>query len=582
MPSAPLSYAQVHVQYTLPPILLLLLFSRPFLVATEVNKIALLSVIAVIYTTPWDNFIISRGAWTYPKDRVMGVIGYVPIEEYAFFIIQTLLTGLITVLIQRWDLPILHLKPPTLLSRYPPLILFLLQFALGITMLTTAAFEPLGWSQDQCFYVGALISWTAPVLRPPMVGCRRLHFCKKHLNRTLRVWEISRTRTLNIMVTQHLPFEEALFFFLVNCMIVFGLMAIDQTLRLHPPAAVNWLDKPSAWRTIFTAVITQGSVPSSHVQDATSATKLLQKGSTTFYLASKLLPIPVAEDIQALYAFCRIADDLIDHTMVPILPTALSALQNFITSVYTSQQSIEESIKAITDTTLLIRQHDSKPSHPKPPIQTLTGSLYHFARRIPPRVPERVLRELLSAFEWDAKKQGTSTEWFEDEEELIEYCERVAGSVGKPALVCARSMGVALQLVNIARDLAADVEGLRRLYVPANWIQEIEKLEGEKGLKERILKNPWKESRVLALCGKRVIKISGEFEGTAREVGIKGLTRALRDPVRAAMDMYGEIGKRVGRRCDEILARRVGVYPRRVVVGRWGKLRILVRDVFLP
>jgi lycopene beta-cyclase len=35
-----------------------------------------------------------RGVWGYGADRVIGTIGYVPVEEYLFFILQPLLTGL--------------------------------------------------------------------------------------------------------------------------------------------------------------------------------------------------------------------------------------------------------------------------------------------------------------------------------------------------------------------------------------------------------------------------------------------------------------------------------------------------------
>ena len=52
-------------------------------------------VIALVYTTPWDNYLVATGVWWYAQNLVNGiVIGYVPIEEYTFFILQTLMTGL--------------------------------------------------------------------------------------------------------------------------------------------------------------------------------------------------------------------------------------------------------------------------------------------------------------------------------------------------------------------------------------------------------------------------------------------------------------------------------------------------------
>src|SRR5512142_2773651 len=51
--------------------------------------------LAVIYTTPWDNYLVATGVWYYNPNLVTGlVIGYVPIEEYTFFVLETVLAGL--------------------------------------------------------------------------------------------------------------------------------------------------------------------------------------------------------------------------------------------------------------------------------------------------------------------------------------------------------------------------------------------------------------------------------------------------------------------------------------------------------
>ena len=52
-------------------------------------------VLAVVYTTPWDNHLVATGVWYYNPDLVTGIIiGYVPIEEYTFFLVETILSGL--------------------------------------------------------------------------------------------------------------------------------------------------------------------------------------------------------------------------------------------------------------------------------------------------------------------------------------------------------------------------------------------------------------------------------------------------------------------------------------------------------
>lgn len=51
--------------------------------------------VALLYTTPWDNYLVATGVWWYDPALVTGVtFGWVPLEEYVFFILQPILTGL--------------------------------------------------------------------------------------------------------------------------------------------------------------------------------------------------------------------------------------------------------------------------------------------------------------------------------------------------------------------------------------------------------------------------------------------------------------------------------------------------------
>ncbi len=53
--------------------------------------------VALAYTTPWDNYLVATGVWYYDPARVWNIVlGYVPLEEYLFFVLQVTLTGLIT------------------------------------------------------------------------------------------------------------------------------------------------------------------------------------------------------------------------------------------------------------------------------------------------------------------------------------------------------------------------------------------------------------------------------------------------------------------------------------------------------
>ncbi len=59
--------------------------------------VGLTILVALVYTTPWDNYLVASGVWYYDPARVWNIIlGYVPLEEYLFFVLQVVLTGLIT------------------------------------------------------------------------------------------------------------------------------------------------------------------------------------------------------------------------------------------------------------------------------------------------------------------------------------------------------------------------------------------------------------------------------------------------------------------------------------------------------
>ncbi len=59
-------------------------------------------VVAVVYTTPWDNYLVATGVWYYDPALVTGIVlGWVPIEEYTFFVLQPILVGLWLVLLSQ-------------------------------------------------------------------------------------------------------------------------------------------------------------------------------------------------------------------------------------------------------------------------------------------------------------------------------------------------------------------------------------------------------------------------------------------------------------------------------------------------
>jgi lycopene cyclase domain-containing protein len=90
-----MSYTQFLIVFVCVP-----LAGLAFLLRRRIRRVHLaallgLAVVAVVYTTPWDNYLVATGVWYYDPRLVLNfIIGHVPIEEYAFFVAQTFLTGL--------------------------------------------------------------------------------------------------------------------------------------------------------------------------------------------------------------------------------------------------------------------------------------------------------------------------------------------------------------------------------------------------------------------------------------------------------------------------------------------------------
>ena len=92
-PGYPLAvtYLRFHLIFNLPPLALLaaLNWPEPW---THGEKLALgLVLLAVlVFTTPWDNLAAKWGIWGFPREKYSLRIGYLPVEEYAFFLLQSL------------------------------------------------------------------------------------------------------------------------------------------------------------------------------------------------------------------------------------------------------------------------------------------------------------------------------------------------------------------------------------------------------------------------------------------------------------------------------------------------------------
>lgn len=192
-----------------------------------------MSLIALIYSTPWDNYLVASGVWSYGTDRVIGVIGYVPIEEHMFFVLQPIFSGLncFRLFNRKPDLAVIA---PNSQIYWRALAAFMV---LGLALFF-AGILSLQYSHGR--YLGLILVWAVPVLMiqwaygADYVWLQRRTLARAILSPTVylwfvdayaidqHIWQISPAHTWGLQLWGF-PLEEAAFFLVTNIMVVQGL-----------------------------------------------------------------------------------------------------------------------------------------------------------------------------------------------------------------------------------------------------------------------------------------------------------------------------------------------------------------------
>ena len=190
--------------------------------------------LAVAYTTPWDNYLVATGVWYYNPNLVTGIVfGYVPIEEYTFFIVETILAGL------WWWFLARRLSPPT--NEFKP-NKRLVQISSGVLIIVWMIFTYLFFfGNEKWTYLGITLFWALPAILPQLLfGADILWHYRKLVFWAIMVpgtylslmdivalgdttWSISKSQTTGILFFGILPLEEVVFFFITNVLITFGM-----------------------------------------------------------------------------------------------------------------------------------------------------------------------------------------------------------------------------------------------------------------------------------------------------------------------------------------------------------------------
>ena len=169
------------------------------------------------------------------------------------------------------------------------------------------------------------------------------------------------------------------------------------------------------------------------------AEEITREHSKSFYLASQLLPEEKRSAVRALYAFCRIVDDIVDEDTLTERETHLEYWRDVVQNASFSDENLVAA--AWTDT--LARYH----------------------------IPRHYALQLI-----DGVNRDITQTRYQTFDELATYCYGVASTVGlmsmyivgfesNEAVPYAIKLGVALQMTNILRDVGEDFRN-GRVYLP--------------------------------------------------------------------------------------------------------------------
>ncbi len=262
-----------------------------------------------------------------------------------------------------------------------------------------------------------------------------------------------------------------------------------------------------------------------------------QYHSRTFSLAARLLPKPARGPIATLYLFCRAVDTIADDRVLEIGP------ERALDEVYALKDRLDATLAGT------------------PPDAFMWQRLHQIHQRFGLHTPP--LYELIDGAVWDLEGRAV-----ESRQDLIDYSNLVGGSIGAMVLPfllenradwqraepAARTLGIAMQITNITRDVGEDLRRLDRIYLPHTWM-------AAHGLTPEDLRRPTPPASYPLLMETVMETAEALFlEGMA---GIALLPARMKTGIRTAARVYREILNEVRANSYDNLNRRAFVPFRR-------------------
>lgn len=329
------------------------------------------------------------------------------------------------------------------------------------------------------------------------------------------------------------------------------------------------------------ALLTPASLyDDNRVEGLSQALARLKQKSRSFYLASGVFQGRLRIDLVLLsvlwiagplmqadpgcrYSFCRVADDLVDNaTSLEEAKHWVHRLKQFLSMSYDrSQPSTKSYITSVFPES----------------VRSALIFLPTAYLSLPP------LYDLVEGFAMDLDFSLPGNVFpIIDESALQIYASRVAGTVAESCLElvyhhsttsmpervrqeiihAGGRMGIALQYINIARDIAVDAR-VGRIYLPTSWLDE-------EGLAPSdVLKYP--HSAKVEALRQRLLDAAMKIYYEAK-AAIDRLPREARGPMRVAVESYVEIGRVLRTPGYKVKAGRATVPKVRRVMVAWKAL----------
>lgn len=215
--------------------------------------------VAFVYTTPWDNYLVAARVWYYDPALVSGIVwGWVPIEEYTFFLVQPLLTGM-------WLLfwakrPFFRPADSKTVANQGQRRRQIGLGSLSLLWIGAGIIFFVGWLPAT--YLALVLMWALPpILFQLWFGAHILYRYRRLITFSLATstlylaaadalaiqagtWTINPIKSLNIFIGGVLPIEEFIFFFVTNILLCFGIILV-----LAPASQKRLLDLKTKWHS---------------------------------------------------------------------------------------------------------------------------------------------------------------------------------------------------------------------------------------------------------------------------------------------------------------------------------------------